>query len=70
MSKLQTRVKRLEKKVLPAEDERPAIMIYYEGETREETLARYGLPPDFEGGIWLPEVKRITIGGIDLREDI
>jgi len=66
---LQRRIERLEQRA--GGDERiPGPIIYRLGETPAETLARYGLPPDFEGGIWLPEVKRVTIGGVDLRNDI
>ena len=41
--------------------ERVVLFITRRGEEQEATLARYGLPPDYDvrGTIWLPEVDRI-----------
>ncbi len=71
MSDLKRRIEKLEaleQTSGPGKDERPTIMIFYEGETEAETLARYGLPVDYKPAVWLPEPTRVTIGGIDLRD--
>ena len=73
MSDLKRRIEKLEAQRLmsgPGKDERPTIMIFYEGETEAETLARYGLPADYKPAVWLPKPVRVTIGGIDLEHDI
>jgi len=67
MSKLETRISKLEALTAPARG--PRIIMHFEGETDAETLARYGLPADYRASVWLPAVKR-TIGGIDLEHDI
>jgi len=58
---VRTRVDKLEAQT-SAEVHGPMILIHFAGETREQVLARYGLPEDYEHG----ERVRITIGGIDL----
>jgi len=64
---LSARVSKLEAATAPAELRGPMILIHYAGETRAEVLRRYGLPEDFEAK---PSDGRVSIGGIDLRNDI
>ena len=62
MSKtLETRVTKLEAQAGGGGRFPPGPFIYREGETRSETLARYGLTPDdIEGRftVWLPDNGR------------
>lgn len=71
---LSKRLEKLEAATAPAEERGPMILIFYEGETEAETLARYGLPEDYRASVWLPDNGRghgrVTIGGIDLKNDI
>jgi len=56
MSKLTARLDRLERRAILT-DANVSLIIYDPLESPEETLARYGLPENWDGeAVWLPEV--------------